>query len=253
VSDPIPGFKRFYGKVAIWTFNDSSIRRNIKIHQDNQKNEVKSKIYVKEVTGFITQELEGIEDEKVRIKDGRLSITHPNNMSRGLEMPHDDKLNLRKGDSFSICCSFRTEVVGAWKRIITKRARCNYWWSVALCNSKIRLEVKSPENGLRNYTANKIVNDGKWHTFVCVRSIADLSLTLYVDGVMDVSFKEVPKCSLENDACLAIGKWANENYNGTNYTGDIMHLIFYKGTLSSDEVKTQYENMRIIREEDVNF
>ncbi|MBS4028614.1 MAG: VCBS repeat-containing protein, partial [Ignavibacteriales bacterium] len=100
--------------------------------------------------------------------------------------------------------------------IMGKRAVCDFdfLWNIYTNNSSVMvLEMINPQQGLtQSITGNTIVNDSKWHHIAVTRR--DSVLSIYVDGVEDISTTEINILDINTDATLQIGKSACGNYYG---------------------------------------
>ena len=83
-----------------------------------------------------------------------------------------------------------------------------------------------------------LVNDNNWHHMAVVRNISDVSIYLYVDGVLTNANEDVTTISTSSTTDLYIGKWTN--YDAYSLNGSIDDIGIWKAALSACEIQDLY-------------
>ena len=83
-------------------------------------------------------------------------------------------------------------------------------------------------------------DDGDWHSFAVVRNAQSNSLSLFVDGKLDLQIADTTtaKCSLNGLTIGAMRDGAPKDY----FTGQIDEFLIFNRALSPDEVETYYRS-----------
>ncbi|MBE0536482.1 MAG: hypothetical protein IH624_12515 [Phycisphaerae bacterium] len=102
--------------------------------------------------------------------------------------------------SFCIEAYFKTTSKGGV--LIRKMADSGYGLTLGR-SGELLFEVKVPGASF-DLTSKKKVNDGKWHHVIAEADRAAETLTLYIDGVADVSGPGIGKRSIDNDSDLFV-------------------------------------------------
>jgi len=171
--------------------------------------------------------------ECVQFTGKSLQLLSPNSHG-GFSRFHEPSWNFASED-FSLTVQFKTSFRGSWKRLVTKRGPvATQWYSLALCSGIPRLELSPAVNiiGTVNCT------DGKWHQVTSTR--AGNIFTLYIDGVYSHSQKV--DIRLYNEGEFAIGYWETEEYDGSNFVGEIKNVAIFAKCLSKEEVEDYFKN-----------
>jgi len=121
---------------------------------------------------------------------------------------------------------------------ISKRVGCscaNFWNVRTESNGKISFEVS--EASCKNYamlTADKVINDNKWHHVLAQRK--DNILSIYVDGVLSKSKNISGITNLDNTAVFRLGKSGCAN----PFTGSVDEVKFWNYALTYSEILDEY-------------
>jgi hypothetical protein len=132
------------------------------------------------------------------------------------------------------------DAAGVWKRIVTKggTSGSSNWYSLVLNSGKVTFEIA----GGSDVSSTVSVANGVWHHIAVTRDPVGVSprkFHLYIDGVENVSMND-SGASLDNTGPLEIGKWGNEAYGGTIYSGLIDEVQLFNRALSSTEIQSIY-------------
>ncbi|MBV5323510.1 IPT/TIG domain-containing protein, partial [bacterium] len=153
-------------------------------------------------------------------------------------VPDNPLLNFGTSE-FSIAVWIKTTNTGSYKRMVTKRIPngATAWYSLAAHYGKVLFET-----GVNNITSVATIADGQWHHVAVTRDPASSSprkFHLYIDGVEDASVAD-SGANLDNACPLELGKWSNEYYYDSIYSGQIDELQFFNRALASTEVQYIY-------------
>lgn len=140
---------------------------------------------------------------------------------------------------------FNTFSISFWMKthsttgILFNRARVdtvNYWW--------IRMKAGVLEFGIGldnvdyKIIATKKINDGTWHHIICTRDNATGTLSIYLDGQLNVFATErIGDVSVA--PTITIGKW-NQSSSGF-WSGQIDEVRIFNRVLGTEEIRTNYK------------
>ena len=93
--------------------------------------------------------------------------------------------------------------------------------------------------------------DGKWHHIACVRSVADKTMKLYVDGKEIASANSVATGAIKFSETELLFIGGDDESGNRTFAGDIDELIIYPKALSAADVEAHYMLLRLSEIEDI--
>ncbi len=133
--------------------------------------------------------------------------------------------------------------VGVWvrtsgttvQRIVGKRSVCtggtSFWNLQVLPSGVAAAEVNDVSNNYLGLTGARLINDGQWHYVTMVRN--NLTMQVYVDGILDVSGTSSVPIDVTNTAQMEIGTLCN----GSPFNGMLDEVRYYSGALSPSQIQ----------------
>jgi len=118
-----------------------------------------------------------------------------------------------------------------WKRIFTKRGTASQWYSLALLDNSLILEL----NGYNFGGGPVIQGDGKWHHVAAVRT--GTTIHLYIDGIKYTGTSTNYSINTDNNEVGEIGKWYTEAYGGQIYKGKIDEIRLWNDARTDAEIR----------------
>jgi len=126
--------------------------------------------------------------------------------------------------------------------LFSKSATSGYGWQMDInASGNIRFSILNNGSSVYSLSGSVVVNDGNWHHILSEVNRQDLSVTIYIDGVLangtTMGAMPVAGLSLINAADLLVGKSLSGNY----FAGTMDFMRISKGTLA--EAKTTIEEL----------
>jgi hypothetical protein len=161
---------------------------------------------------------------------------------------HSD-FNWSSGASFSIEFWVKFTSIGSTEVIIGRddAVTQTHWWLGKADDGRIQWFTRSSDGSNGNLMSNAAINNGQWHYVVAVRDGSQGKHYLYVDGVLQNAGGTVVTLSgnLSSSADLSIGGLIENGVPSYFYNGAIDEVAIYNRVLSSTEINTHSENIRL--------
>ncbi len=153
-----------------------------------------------------------------------------------ISVPDNNNLNIGTGESFSVSYWIKhDDVLNKGKYIISKYkgsfGEPSYAFGTGTDGDAYSWFEQTPNNGIENRGQIEL-NDGEWHNIIVIFKSGE-SISIYVDGVLDVSNPTTYTGSIINSLDLTIGCGANL---AQFYQGAIDDIRFYKKALTEKEI-----------------
>ena len=126
------------------------------------------------------------------------------------------------------------------QRVIGKRAVCNAapsasgaFWNLHVFQGTgvMAAEINDAAGNYEGIIGTRVVNDGLWHFVTVVRN--DVTLLVYVDGVLDVSGATSVPINITNTAAMELGTLCN----AVPFNGQMDEARYYAGALSPSQIQ----------------
>jgi hypothetical protein len=99
-------------------------------------------------------------------------------------------------------------------------------------------------------TGNIVVDDGSWHHFAAFRTNSGTTLSVYVDGKLDLSGSVTARDIAATNKPLAVGQWLTNSASAKYPFGGSLALLRISATAPSPEqIKKIYEDEKVIFQE----
>ncbi len=123
--------------------------------------------------------------------------------------------------------------------VMGKRPVCTHdnFWDSRIGGGYINIELDQDNAGTGHMSvvATQPVNDGNFHHVAFVRQ--GQAVSIYIDGVLDVSEEASIDHNLSNFADLNVGKSSCTGFDGTNFfSGQLDEIALYDRALSDEEI-----------------
>ena len=124
----------------------------------------------------------------------------------------------------------------AAQRVIGKRAVCTggtAFWNMHVFQGSgvVAAEVNDVAGHYLGLIGSRPVNDGQWHHLALVRN--DVTVQVYVDGVLDVTGTSPVPVNVDNTAVLEIGTLCN----ALPFAGQLDEVRYYNGALNPSQIQ----------------
>lgn len=166
-----------------------------------------------------------------------------------VSISHNNKLDLGNIMDYSVAVWIRT-IEYDMRDIVAKDDGTGvYPLSLRIWDGLVGLFVYDGNSAPGVYSTGALVNDGKWHHVVGVRSTKEDKLKIYVDGELVESVTDTTIGSIANTDSMTVGNGGN-NYVQYGFHGEIDDVRIYNKALSDEEVKQIYGNVIICTDSD---
>lgn len=163
-------------------------------------------------------------------------------ISNYISITDNPNINIQTGESFSISFWVKHDAQNNAKYMISKYqgsfGEPSYAIGTGSAGDSYSWFELTPSNGIEN-RGNIDLNDGNWHNITTVFKSGE-SITIYTDGVLDISNSTTHTGSIINTRNLTIGSGSNL---AQFYKGSIDDIKIYKKALSETEINNEVNGL----------